>query len=109
MTPNPTVVATARCNLVRRMDRYLDTVEKAGKVFGLWEIDLLCRALGYLEMGYYQAGEVAMLQAEQADLYCSQKTATLPRGPWLTVAEVRARMARVLEGVLGDHDPRPST
>lgn len=79
MTTNPTVVATGRCGLVQRMERYLDTVEKDGKVFGPREIDLLCRALGYLEMGYSQASEVAMLQVEPADLYCSKGRNGPPR------------------------------
>lgn len=88
---------TARRNLSQRMERFLVTVESDGKPLGPWETDLLCSVLAHLTNGQFRIGEDVMLQVERADLYCSPKAlANVANGPTLTVAEVRANLAKTL-------------
>ena len=99
MTLSPTAIATARRNLAQRMERYLEAAERDGKSLGPWETDLLCRVVALLETGGYRMGEDVMLYVERPDLYCTPKVlADVADGPMLTAGEVRANLAKVLQG-----------
>ncbi|MGQ3299686.1 hypothetical protein [Reyranella sp.] len=93
---NLTREATARRNLAQRMERFLVTVGERDKPLGPWETDLLCQVLVHLGQGSFWLGEDVMLRVERPDLY--RTYADVADGPTLTVAGVRAKLAKVLAG-----------
>ncbi|MDI1264575.1 MAG: hypothetical protein PS018_15080 [bacterium] len=66
MTATPQSIATARRNLVQRIERYLAELEKRDAAISQREGDHLVRALGHLEGGTFADGERDMMWAEWA-------------------------------------------
>jgi hypothetical protein len=90
-------MATARRNVVERIARFLDDLERDGREPGHWQGDQVRHALAALERGNYSAGEDAMMRAERPDLFRSailaNRRAMLSEVP--TLANLRASLARL--------------
>jgi len=91
-------MATARRNVVERIARFLDDLERDGREPGHWQGDQVRHALAALERGNYPAGEDAMMRAERPDLFRSsvlanRRAARLSEVP--TLANLRASLARL--------------
>jgi hypothetical protein len=90
-------MATARRNVVERITRFLDDLERDGREPGHWQGDQVRHALAALERGNYPAGEDAMMRAERPDLFRSailaNRRAMLSEVP--TLANLRANLARL--------------
>lgn len=68
------------------------------RCFGPRETDLLCSVLAHLQTEQFQVAEDVMLQVERADLYRPPKAlANIAESPTLTIAEMRANLAGVLQ------------
>jgi len=88
-----------KLNLARRIESYLDAVEREGQDLGPWETEILARVFAFLETHYHTACEDLMCQLERPDLHGTAKArAAFASGPTLSNAEQRRNLARVLGG-----------
>lgn len=84
-------------SLARRIERYLNAIEREGKVLGPWETDILCRVFALIETDLCAVGKDLMVRLEYPDRYGTPDVrAAVADGPKLTVTEQRANLARVL-------------
>jgi len=91
-------VSLEKLSLARRIERYLDAVEREGKGLGPRETDLLCRVLALLETDACIAGADVMLMLERPSPHGTPQTwDAIAGGPTLSVSEQRANLARVLD------------
>jgi hypothetical protein len=103
----PSASAAARRDLVQRIERFLDTVDKEARTLDAWETDLIGRVVTELEAGNFRMGDDVMLQVERPDLYRSPKAvAAVGSGLTLTANDVRSIVAKVLKGEPSGPEPR---
>ena len=98
MTVSPAAVATARRNVAQRIERFLNGLERAGRLPNRRELHHLREAFQKLEAGQYPEGEDAMLNAERiAPIPEAGAPAVLESDP-VSIQELRAELRGILQG-----------
>jgi hypothetical protein len=97
MTLSPAAIATARRNVVQRIDRFLDGLDRAGRPPNPGELHYLREALKKLDAGLHPDGEDAMLKAERINSI-SEDGAAITASDAMPVDELRAELRRIIQG-----------
>jgi len=96
MTLSPAAVATARRNVVQRIERLLNVVDRARRPPSRREIFYVRQALDLMTVGRYPDAEEAMLRAERALSVPADEAHGLDTNPTTTTAQLRAQLAEAL-------------
>ena len=98
MALSPAAVAAARRNVVQRIERLLNVVERAHRPPSRREIFYVHDALKLMKVGQYPEAEEAMLRAERALPVPSDAAHHLDTNPTTTVEQLRTQLAEALAG-----------
>jgi len=98
MTLSPAAVATARRNVVQRIERLLNVVDRAHRPPSRRELFYVRQALDLMKTGRYPDAEEAILRAERALPVPSDEAHGLDTDPTTTTAQLRAQLAQALAG-----------
>ena len=101
MTTSHDPMLIEKLNLARRIESYLDAVEREGQDLGPWETEILARVFALLEIHYHTACEDVMYQLEHPDLHGTEKArAAFASGPTLSIAEQRRKSCESAGGLV---------
>jgi hypothetical protein len=98
MSLNPTALATARRNVVDRIDRFLTALQRAKRAPNRRELYWLRLALLNLQEGQYPAGEDAADKAERTLPVPERAANDLNTNTGATVEQLRAQLDRIVRG-----------
>jgi hypothetical protein len=97
MTLNPTAQATARRNVVERIDRFLNGLRRTQRLPNRRELFWLRDALAKLQEGQHPAGEDAMDKAERMLPLPEHAANDLSTNVSATVDQLRAQLDQIMK------------
>lgn len=98
MSMNPRAMATARRNLVQRVTRFLDALDRESRDPNRVEGDHVLSALGHLAVDQWPHGEEAMMRAERA-ITATPQEITNVRAAYepATTKRLRAELEKIIQ------------
>jgi hypothetical protein len=97
MTLTPAAIATARRNVAQRIERFLASLERDGRLPNRRDRFYLREALEKLATGQFPTAEEAMLKAERSLSIPEALAEDLSKSDRVTVVDLRAQLDSILK------------